>query len=60
MGKSNVTYKNKERKRKGEMNENDAKEDKKPDLCGLGIDFMCVAVWRGRYDSTDGRVKDIW
>ena len=52
MGKSNVTYKNKERKRKGEMNENDAKEDKKPDLCGLGIDFMCVAVWRGRYDST--------
>ena len=60
MGKSKGTYKNKERKRKGEMNENDAKEDKKPDLCGLGIDFMCVAVWRGRYDSTGGRVKDIW
>lgn len=60
MGKSTVTYKNKERKRKGEMNENDAKEDKKPDLCGLRIDFMCVAVWWGRYDSTGGRVKDIW
>lgn len=60
MGKSNVTYKNKERKRKGEINGNDAKEDKKLDLCRLGIDFMCVAVWRGRYDSTGGRVKDIW
>lgn len=42
------------------INGNDAKEDKKPDLCGLRIDFMCVAVWWGRYDSTGGRVKDIW
>ena len=60
MGKSNVTYKNKERKRKGEMNENDAKEDKKPDLCRLGIDFMCIAVWRDRYDCTGGKGKNIW
>ena len=60
MGKSNVIYKNKERKRKGEMNENDAKEVKKSDLCRLGIDFMCIAVWRDRYDCTGGRDENIW
>lgn len=60
MGKSNVTYKNKERKRKGEINGNDAKEDKKLDLCRLGIDFMCIAVWWDRYDCTGGRIKNIW
>ena len=42
-----------------EMNENDAKEVKKPDLCRRGIDFMCIAVWRDRYDCTGGKGKNI-
>ena len=33
VGKSNVTYKNKERKRKGEMNENDAKDYRETGVC---------------------------
>ena len=41
------------------MNENDAKEVKKPDLCRRGIDFMCIAVWRDRYDCTGGKGKNI-
>ena len=44
-------------KGKEEVNEIDAKESKKPDLCRLWIDPVHIAVWRNRYDSTGGGVR---
>ena len=39
--------------------ENDAKKDKKPDLCRIRVSSVCTAVWRSWYDGTGGGRKDI-
>ena len=44
-------------KGKGDVNENDTKESKKPDLCGFRIDPVRTAVRWNRYDSTGGGVR---
>lgn len=44
-------------KGKEEVNEIDAKESKKPDLCRLRIDPVRIAVRWNRYDSTGGGVR---
>ena len=44
-------------KGKGDVNENDTKESKKPDLCRPWIDSVCTVVWRNRYDCTGGGVR---
>lgn len=47
-------------KKERDVNENDAKESKKPDLCRIGIDPVRVAVRWNRHDSAGGRYGNGW